>query len=204
MPNEQRADIPKTIWLNQPTEVNVTPQLIRRRSVELRGRTRRRLLGTLAGPAAAAFFYVFGTTQLAPLQEALQLLFAFALLWSLAGLYFLHKGMWSAEMPGDVALTAGLGLCLREMERQRDLLRRALLWSLGPTVLGLGAFIAALAMAGTRDRGMFPNGLPFLVLVFLWLAGYLVLRLRQQRELQREIDELHEIEKENRGLTPRP
>lgn len=201
MPNEAPGDVPKTVWLNQPTEaMSVTLKLIRRRSFDLRARTRRKLPGTLAGPVVAAFFYVFSTKEFAPLRETLQLLFAFALLWSLAGLYFLNKGMWSADMPGDVAATAGLGFCRREMERQRDLLRRALLWSLGPTVLSLGTFIAALAMAGTGDRGIFPNGLPFLILVFLWLAGYFLLRLRQQRELQREIDELNDIETENRGL----
>jgi hypothetical protein len=133
-------------------------------------------------------------------RHVLQPLFAFALAWSLAGLYFLNRGMWSAGMPGDAGLRTGLEFCRREIERQRDSLRRNLLWSFGPVLLSVGTFVLALAMVGTRDRGVFPNGLPFLIFVVVWIGGYFMVRLREQRELQREIDELNDIEMENRGL----
>ncbi len=35
-------------------------------------------------------------------------------------------------------------------------------------------------------------------LVVIWIAAYFVIRMREQRELQREIDELNDIERENR------
>ena len=178
----------------------MTLKLIQQRSRDLRAKTRRKLLGTLAGPLAASLFYVFAMKEFAPLRQTLQPLFAFALAWSLAGLYFLNRGMWSAVMPGDAGLSTGLEFCRREIERQRDLLRRVLLWSFGPVLLAIGTFILALAMVGTRDRGIFPNGLPFLILVVVWIVGYFIVRLREQRELQREIDELNDIEKENHGL----
>jgi hypothetical protein len=192
---------PKNIWLNQRTEApTMTLKLIQQRSRDLRAKTRRKLLGTLAGPLAASLFYAFGMKEFAPLRQVLQPLFAFALAWSLAGLYFLNRGMWSAVMPGDAGLSTGLEFCRREIERQRDLLRRVLLWSFGPVLLAIGTFILALAMVGTRDRGIFPNGLPFLILIVVWIVGYFIVRLREQRELQREIDELNDIEKENHGL----
>ena len=84
--------------------------------------------------------------------------------------------------------------------RQRDLLRRVLLWSFGPVLLAIGTLILALSMVGTRDRGIFPNGLPFLILIVVWIVGYFIVRLRDQRELQREVDELNNIEKENHRL----
>jgi hypothetical protein len=40
--------------------------------------------------------------------------------------------------------------------------------------------------------------IPFLTLLALWLGGFFVIRMRQQRELQREIEELNDIERENK------
>ena len=56
-------------------------------------------------------------------------------------------------MPGEAGLSPGLEFCRREIERQRDLLRRVLLWSFGPVLLTIGTFILALAMVGTKERG---------------------------------------------------
>ena len=178
----------------------MTLKLIQRRSRDLRARTRRKLLGTLVGPLAVGLFYAFSMKEFAPLRQVLQPLFAFALVWSLAGLFFLNRGMWSAEVPGNTGLSTGLEFCRREIERQRDLVRRALLWSFGPIMLAIGTLILALVMAGTKDKTIFPNGLPFLTLIVLWVISYFVIRMREQRELQRDIDDLNDIAKENQGL----
>lgn len=195
------GDDPKDIWLNQPTEIpTMTLKLIKHRSRDLRARTRRKLLGTLAGPLAAGLFYAYGMKEFAPLRQVLQPLFALALAWSLAGLYFLNRGMWSAVMPEDAGLSTGLEFCRREIERQRDLVRRVLLWTFGPIMLSIGTFILALAMVITKGRGLFPNGLPFLIAIIVWIFTYFTIRVREQRDLQREIDELGDIERENRIL----
>jgi hypothetical protein len=201
MRDDLPGDGPKKIWLSQPTETpTMTLKLIQQRSRDLRAKTRRKLLGTLAGPLVASLFYAFGMKEFATLRQVLQPLFALALAWSLAGLYLLNRGMWSAVMPGDAGLSTGLEFCRREIERQRALLRRLLLWSFGPVLLAIGTFILALAMVGTSDRGIFPNGLPFLILIIVWIVGYFIVRLRDQRKLQREIDGLNDIEKENHRL----
>lgn len=195
------GDVPKNIWLNQPTGIpTMTLKLIQQRSRDLRARTRRKLLGTLAGPLAASLFYAYGMKEFAPLRQVLQPLFAVALAWSLAGLYFLNRGMWSAVMPGDAGLSTGLEFCRREIERQRDLVRRVLLWTFGPIMLTIGTFILALAMVSTKGRGLFPNGLPFLIAIVVWIFAYFTIRVREQRDLQREIDELNDIERENGRL----
>ncbi len=198
MPDDVPGDNPKNIWQHQPIEAStMTLEKVRNKARELHSRTRRKLLGTIVGPLAAAFCYVFGIKEFPPLQLALQLLFGFALAWSLAGLYFLNRGMWSEAIPGDAGLSAGLEFCRREIERRRDYLRRVLLWSFGPVLLAIATIILALTMIGGRLRGIFPNGLPFLALVGLWVIAWFVIRLREQRELQREIDELNDIGREN-------
>ena len=61
----------------------------------------------------------------------------------------------------------------------------------------IGTFILALAIVGSKNREIFPNGVPFLALVVVWIVAYFVVRLREQRALQREIDELNNLEREN-------
>ena len=190
----------KTVWQNQPTETHpMTSGLFEQRSRDLRTKTRRKLIGTLAGPLAAGIFYGYSMKEFAGLRQAIQLPFAFALVWSLAGLYFLNRGMWSAVMPGDAGVSTGLEFCRREIGRQRDLVRRVLVWSFGPVMMAIGTFIVALAIVSTRERGLFPNGLPFLTLLVVWIVSWFVIRLRDQRELQRELDELNDIEMEKRN-----
>jgi hypothetical protein len=198
MGDELPRDELRAVWQSQPTVTStMTMKLIRSKARDLQAKTRSQLLGTAAAPLAAAFLYAFGIREFPALEHVLHPLFAFALVWSLAGLYFLSGGMWSSVMPGDAGLSTGLEFCRGEIKRRRYLLRRALLWSLGPVLLAIGTFILALAMIGTKDRGLFPNGLPFLALVVIWLLGYFVMRAREQRELKREIDELNDLEKDN-------
>jgi hypothetical protein len=200
MGDELPRDESKAIWQSQPTGTStMTMKLVRSKARDLRAKTRRQLMGTLAAPLAAAFVYAFGIREFPALEHVLHPLCAFALVWSLVGLYFLNRGMWSTVMPGDSGLSTGLEFCRGEIERRRHLLRCVLLWSLGPVLLAIGTFILALAMIGTKDRGLFPNGLPFLALVVVWILGYFVMRAREQRDLKRELDELNYLEKDNSG-----
>jgi hypothetical protein len=190
MRDDSPENDPRTIWQNQPTEPSVmTLEKIRQKVQQLRAKTRRQLLGNSAAPLIVIALCGFAIKQFSPLQP----LFALPVAWSLAGLYCLNRGMWSAAMPGDAALSTGLEFYRREIERRRYLLRRALLWSFGPILLTIGMFILALVqMAGRR---IFPNALPFLSLVVVWLAGYFVIRMREQRGLQREIDALNDLDR---------
>jgi hypothetical protein len=171
----------------------MTLERIRQKVRDLDRKTRRQLLGNLAVALVAPAFYGLGINrvpQLAPL-----LVFAFA--WSLAGLYFVNRRMWPRAMPEVPGPNPGIEAYRREIERRRYLIRRTLVWSFGPLILTIGTFIAALAKL-TRGRGLFPNALPFLTLVVIWIAAYFVIRMREQRELQREIEELREIEREDK------
>lgn len=198
MRDELPRDELKSIWQAQPTGTStMTMKLIRSKARELQAKTRRQLLGTVTAPLAAAFLYAFGVREFPELEHVLHPLFAFALVWSLVGLYFLNRGVWPTVMPGDAGLSTGLEFCRGEIERRCYLLRRVLLWSFGPVLLAIGTFILALAMIGTKDRRLFPNGLPFLSLVVVWILAYFVMRAREQRELKREIDELDDLENDN-------
>jgi len=94
-----------------------------------------------------------------------------------------------------MGFSTGLEFCRREIERQRDYLRRVVLWGFGPVILAIGTFVLALALAA--GRGIFPKAMPFMTLVVVWIVAYFAIRMRQQRGLQREIEELNKIETEN-------
>ncbi len=199
MNDERRGDELRAIWQSQPTGTSaITMALLRSKAQTLQAQTRRQMLGTAGVPLAAACLYAFAIGQFPALRHVLHLLFAFTIVWSLAGLYFLNRGMWSTVMPGDAGLSTGLEFCRGEIERRRNLLRRVLLWSLGPVLLAIGTFILALAMMPTTDRGLFPHGLPFVAVVAVWILGCVVIRAREHRALARELDELSDVEKENR------
>jgi type II secretory pathway component PulM len=200
MQNDSPENSVKTIWLNQPTEKpTMISKLIAQKSRDLRTRTRRGLMGTVTAPLAAGIFYAFSMKASPALRQVLQPLILFALSWGLAGVHFLNRGMWSAATPGDLGPKTGLQACRLEIERQRDLARRLLVWSFAPLMLTVATFILALALIPPRGRGIFPNGLPFLIVLVVWIVLFFVLRSREQRKLQREIDELKEIEMENRN-----
>jgi hypothetical protein len=193
MENDSSVNDPRKIWQNQPKEIStVTLKMIRMKVQDLRSKTRQGLWGIWAGPLVVGFFAAYGIKLAHGVFPVLEAVFVVAIVWSLTGLYFLNRGMRSAAMPGDAALSTGLEFYRREIERLRTLYGRGLLWSFGPIVLAMGTFILfGMIVVGAK---IYPNGIPFLILVALWCVAVFVLRMRARRELQREIDDLKDIE----------
>ena len=199
MGNDSFGNDPRTIWQNQPTEPSaMTLEKIRQKTQELHRKMRRQLLGNMILPLIIVAFYGFGITRFHGFDPVLQPLFAFVIAWSLAGLYFLNRGMWPRAMPGDAASSTGIESYRHEIELRRAYYGRILLWSFGPGLLALGVLIFSTVKAGILDRGTFPKAMPFLTLVVVWIVGYFVMRMREQRDLRREIAELNDIERADR------
>lgn len=201
MRNDSSGNDPKTIWQNQPTEPSaMTLEKIRQKTQELHAKTRRKLLGNVVVPFFVVAFYGFSMKQFH--DPVLRSMFAFAIAWSLAGLYFLNRGMWSGMLPADAASSTGLECYRREVERRRSLSSRFMLWGLGPVIFAIATLIMLILSLGTGSGISLSRALrnmtPFLTLLVLWLVGVFVIRMRDQRELQREIDELNDIERANR------
>jgi hypothetical protein len=186
---------PRKIWQGQPREIStVTLKMIRMKVQDLHAKTRRNMLGIWAGPFAVGGLSAYGIKLVHGLFPLLEVAFVVAIVWSLAGVYFFSRGMWSAAMPGDAALSTGIEFYRREIERHRALYGRILLWSFGPIALALAAFILFLVMVSRGKTDEFAKGMPFIILVAIWIAAYFVIRMRGRRKLQREIDDLNDIE----------
>ncbi len=196
MRDDFHDDDPKAIWQNQPTEVStMTLEKIRQKARELHAKTRRELFGSIGMPVIVLGFSGFGIFRTH--DPELRMVFVFAIVWASAGQYFLHRGMWSARLPGDAAQSSGLEFYRREVQRRRYLFARVLQWSFGPVVLSIGAFILTLIGLAKNAGVSLQRMIPFCTLLAIWLAAVISLRSRAQRDLQREIDELNSIDRGN-------
>jgi hypothetical protein len=183
----------RNIWQSQPTEPStMTLLLIRNKTRELHARTRGDLLRAIAAPVMVAVLGGFGLRFRDPVLQAL---YGFAIAWSLAGLYFLHRGMWSPAAPADAALNTGLEYYRREIERRRFLFQRVMQWGIGPVLLVIATWIFSAWKIGILNPATLPKAAPFLTLMVIWTGSVFFVRMRQQRELQREIEQLNEIER---------
>lgn len=198
MRNESMGNDPKSIWQNQPPEPSVmTLEKIREKTQELHINTRRSLLGEITKSLLLVGLCGYG---LAWASGLIALLIGFVLVWSLTGQFFLHHGNWSSAPPAVSALGFGIVSYRKELERKRKHSSRYLLWSFGPMVFALACFILVVLSLGIENRGMaigevLRNMTPFLLLVVAWNVGVFVIRMRDQRELQREIEILTELER---------
>jgi hypothetical protein len=186
------ANDPKQIWQHQPTEQStMTLEKIQTKVRELNARTRQDLIKAIVSPVLVAVISCLAFAAMH--NQAQRWVLAFAFAWSLAGQRALHRGMRLATLPGDAAMTTALDYYRREVERRRALYRRGLLWSFGPIVLALAAF----CIPFTRNPELLPNALPFMALVVFWIVAFFILRMRIQKDLQHEIDDLKNIEQSN-------
>ncbi len=183
MPND-----PKQIWKSQPEEPSeMTLGEIRRRARALHNKTRKDLIQNIAVTAGLVLLAAFGIGRgVDPLQQAA---YAVVVVWALAGLLFLGRGMWDAE-PGS---GTGIELYRQEIERRRSFFHRVMRWSFGPMVLALAVFILDLNIKA-GPGGLYPKAAPFLVLVAAWIVAYFYMRREESQCLQREIESLNRLE----------
>jgi len=179
----------------------MTPEKIRQKIKQMHAKTRQALLGGAAVALVVIGIAVYGILRSdSPVARTVCILL---IAWSLVGQYFLNRGMWSGTQPAEAVPNTGLESYRSEVERRRHLADHNLLWSFGPVVVATGTFILIVLKLQSVNqtvlvKGTILNGIPFLVLVVVWIVAYLAIRMRDRRELQQEIDQLHEIERTNR------
>lgn len=187
---------PQSIWKNQPTPPRaMTLEKIRETAKSLHAKTRRELCANAAMVLLVIAISVTGAMRTNSI--GLRIAFALAVVWSLMGQYFLHRGMWTRAFPADAALRTGLEFYRRELQLRSYLLRRVLQWSFGPVVLCICAFIAELAGIA-MPRGWLARMIPFCALFLMWMVAFFLLRSRERGKLRQAIDELTALDKERR------
>jgi hypothetical protein len=193
MPDDSPNDTPQRIWQNQPMEApTMTLEMIRQRARQHRSKTRRELLASIAVVLIVVGSSVFGILHGS--GGGVRMVFALAILWALAGQSFLHRGMWQPGLPVDGTLSTGLEFYRRELEQQQDLIRRILRWTFGPVILSVGTLILVLIEMARGWSKPVSAIMPFTTLFVIWIILFFVLRSRNRRRLQREIEQLRNVE----------
>ena len=187
---------PAVLWKNQPEEeIRMSPeQILVRRTEALSASTRSEILMSIAAALLLVAVVVlrFGLARNPPQEIGCALVVA----WVAITLIRFRGRLWGHETPSpDAIAAAGVEYYRRELERRRDHLRDAWLWH-GPLLLaclilagiwgGWGLFLRAY-----RYRSL-DQVAPLAILLALWVAYGLQRRLRQARQLQREIDDIRQ------------
>ncbi len=192
MQNNSSNSDPKEIWQNQPTEASImTVEEIRQRAQKLQRKNSRVLLGWIAVALLIIGISVFGIVWTH--SPILRTVFAFSIAWSLAGQFFVNRKKWSSALTEDALLSTGLTSYRMEVERRRYISTHFLLCIFGPSVLAVGT-LAAQIVSIARAQGALSKTMPFLTVLAIWIIGVFVIRMRDQRELQVEINDLNRIE----------
>jgi fatty acid desaturase len=195
MPNDSLSNDPQSIWKNQLTEpFKMTSSMIHRKTQRLHTKTRRELLNSIGVSSSVVGLSIFGIVRFH--GAVMCALFVLTIGWTLVTQYFVYRGSVVNSELSHVSLNTSLQSYRREVERQLRLSSRFLLWSFGPIMLGFGV-IGALLLAIVGPHGFLRYTAPYLTLLGVLFLGVVFTRIQQQRDLQREIDELKEIERSN-------
>lgn len=198
MPNELPGNDPKRIWQDQPTErIKMSLDEIRRRAHRLYAKAR---MAAIAWIGIGMFLSAaFGRSSAQAREMLPRIGWGVLSLWGLYGAWQAYQWIWPGRLAGDATLATSLDFYRKELERQRDYGRQ--IWrrsGVAVAFLGLALVVAPGMIQVVETPRLLPNAAPFLVLLAVWLVSFLVLRARKQQDLQREIDELKAMERENR------
>lgn len=181
----------QSLWQQQPvSQTAMTAEEVRKLARTFQGRIGRRNMLEYGAGVIAAAAYLFALVAIPNVWiKAGSLL-------SLAGIAYvcvnLYRRGYKTSVPAGLAPEAGLQFHRQELERQRDLLRGVWSWYLGPLIPGILVTTAGAAVAS----GRFGRALISVVAVAILCAGIGWLNQRGAKQLQREIDRLNELSKE--------
>jgi len=184
---------PKTIWQSQKNEeTKMTLALLRQRVRDLNARRRRDLLTTVVIAAIVLGVSAFGIMRTH--SFALQIVFVLSSIWALAGVYFVKRGLRSAELLDDSTLHTGLEFYRLQIQQNLAVFSRTLAWTFAPVIVAITALVLVLAGMARDQNQPLSKIAPFCILFVLWLMAAPVVRSRKHRELRKELDLVNSIE----------
>ncbi len=191
MPDEMNRNDPRGLWQQQEVErITLTIDQVRARATAFERRIRNRNIREyIAGVVVIAAFGL----QLWRAQGWRVIPPALMLLATIYVLFQLHRRAGVRSVPADMGLRGSIEFHRMEMERQRDAVRGVWNWYLLPFVPGL---IAALVVTAV-DHGINGRVVGMGVFFILIFAGIWALNKRGAQKLDRKIQELKAMEKDN-------
>lgn len=199
MPSEFPRNDPRNIWQDQPTEAfQMSANELRRKAQQ---RERKARFEALFSIVVGLILFVFFALACARTRGVIPRTgFGLISLWCLYFAYQGYKWIWPRPQAPEGTLNVTLESYRIELEKRRDygrhIWRRA---GLTFCFLGLGILIVPELIKSLHNPRLLLNMAPVLVLLAIWSAIFFPMRKRNQRKLQREIDELRAFETESRS-----
>ncbi len=157
---------------------------IRAKARALHAKTHRELQANTAVPLFAAGLCGIGVwVKDDPIQFGLA---AIGIAWGIAGAVAVNRNPQPQAFPGDAPAANGLDYYKSLVDLRRVLFVRSLMWSIGPMVFAIVAFIASTISSGQLSVKV----LPFALLALIWTVAVLVTRSRRLSELRSELQSL--------------
>jgi hypothetical protein len=208
MLNEFPMNDPQSVWQNQPSEpLKMSATDLRRKALEARPKARFAMLFIII--VGIVCCVVFASSFARAHAALARMGYALVSLSMIYAAYHAYKWTWPGNLPEGAPIDTCLEFYRRELERQRDYSHRW--WRSGLPVLTLLGVVMAAVGTGSRNapprwllalganKHPLLNALPFLLALAIWVVAFLILRKKQgPKILQREIEELRALERENR------
>ena len=197
MPDEFPMNDPQKIWQNQPTEpIKISPDEIRRKAQKLQRKAR---MAALVSIVMGLFLFLWFARTFVRVHDVVPRIgWGLVSLWCIYCAYHGYKQM--GRLASEATLYTSFEFYRRELEWQRDFDRHV--WRRSGLIVAF-AGMALIVMPGLIKALETPrlllNVVPFFALLAVWLVIFFSMRKRNRRKLQREIDELNTLERENRS-----
>jgi hypothetical protein len=199
MPNEFPMNDPQDLWQTQPTEAfKMSADQLRRKAIKFQNRARfEAVYSIIAGLALSVFFARFMSR---PNDVFTRLGAGVLSLWGIYYAYQAYQWFQRRRLSPDANLNITLQAYRSALEGRRDygrhIWRRA---GLTFCCVGVALGVVPRLIKSLGDPQFLERWAPVLVLFVLWLAVVIPLGKRNQRRLQREIEELRAFESQSRS-----
>lgn len=183
----------KTLWQAQPTAA--TPVSLA--EIKRRARWSLRIIAMRNGAdylayVVAVVWLLYGATYLFP-HPALRIASAISVIVSLVACYLIWRTASAIRPPTEASAREFLAFQRAQIARQLHAVHRSWIWYLGPLVVIMAVFAAAVMVAYPTRKGL-TGAAAYLVLTLLAIAVTLAINGIRARRLRRMLDEFESLE----------
>lgn len=189
------APDPAKVWQNQPTEVSkMSAQELSNRDQERQRKARFTVILSVVVGIALLIDFAWTFTWIHDVVSRIGL--GVLSVWCIYFMYHTYRWSWPGRPSPDAPAGTTLQSYRGELEKQRDHARH--IWrrtGLTHCFLGVALVIAPGLIQAIKAPRLLSNLAPFFALLVMWAVAFFFLRKRKRRRLQREIDELKDLER---------
>jgi len=187
---------PQKAWQNQPTEpFRMSSDLLRYKAQQRQSKARMEAMLSIAGGIVLCALFAVSCYRAHTTPSCVG--WGILSLWSLYFAWQAYRWVLPPSLAPDAELGTSLEFYRTELEKRRDYGRH--IWrrtGLTFCFLGVALVVVPPLLELRNNPRMLLNGAPFFSLLLVWFVIFLRRKKQNQRQLQRDIDELRAFERD--------